>query len=448
MRAPTIIFLLLLSIGAWGQSGILETYIQEGLEKNLSLQREQLLWDEQHLKVEEARGNYFPTVSFNATYLRALGGRSFEFPIGTLFNPIYSSLNELSGRSSFPTDAENQVFPITPNNFYDVQLFITQPIYNPAIYYNYKAQQELLSVQEVQIETRKADLRQQIAVAYFNFLKTFAVLEIYDSTEVQLEEVLRFNQALVKHDKATADIVATVEFELENLKSQRVETQKDQAVARAFFNTLLHKELDAEIEIDDSLIRFTNEDAPLSPMIDQALSQRTEPEQLQQAIKANQVLTELERKSMLPTLGLSLSGGYQAEGIDLNSDNLIGTGALSLNWTLFEGQKRKKRIAQAQKRVEQLNSELEILKEQIQLQVIQAWNQERSARQKVEADRAALRSAEKSFNIINKRYRNQQALLVEYLDARTRLINSRITLVLSAYDVHIRQAELKRAVAL
>ncbi|MEM6629501.1 MAG: TolC family protein [Bacteroidota bacterium] len=448
MKAPTLLFLLFYTMQVWGQSGILETYIQEGLEQNLSLQREQLLWDEQQLKVEEARGNYFPTVSFNATYLRALGGRTFEFPIGTLFNPIYSSLNDLSGNPSFPTDLENQVFPITPNDFYDIQFYVTQPIYNPAIYYGYKAQQELLSVQEAQIATRKADLRQQIAVSYFNYLKTYAVLDIYDSTKVQLQEVLRFNQALVKNDKATADIVATVEFELENLKSQRVETIKDQRVAQAFFNTLLHRELDTEIEIDESYSRFSDEEAPLSPMIDQALSTRTEPEQLQRAIKANQVLTELERKSMLPTLGLSLSGGYQAEGLDLNSDNLIGTGALSLNWTLFEGQKRKKRIAQAQKRVEQLDSELEILKEQIQLQVIQAWNQDRSARQKVEADRAALRSAEKSFNIIEKRYRNEQALLVEYLDARTRFINARVALVLSAYDVHIRQAELKRAIAL
>ncbi len=448
MKSLLKLCLVLFPLGLLSQGNPLEAYIQEGLEKNLRLARENLIWEEQQLKVEEARGNYFPTVSFNASYLRALGGRTFAFPLGSLFNPVYTSLNELSGSPSFPTDLADQEFQLTPNDFLDARLFISQPLYNPQIYYGYKAQQELLSVQEAQIQTFEADLRRDIIVSYYNYAKTHSVLEIYDSTQLQLEELLRFNRALVKHDKATEDVVATVEFELERLQSQRLETLKDQAVAQAYFNTLLHKELDSPIELTLSTIRGQGEDPSLNPLLDQALENRSEPLQLQRAIQANQVLTQLEQKSLLPTIGLELSGGYQGEGISLDSDKFIGTGAIGLNWTLFEGQKRKKRIAQAQNRTQQLQHELDILKEQIQLQVVQAWNQQRSAVQQWKADQAALRSARKSYHIIEKRYKNQQALLVEYLDARTRLVQSRISVALSNYDVLIRQAELDRAIAL
>ena len=440
--------LLLIPLTLWSQDPVLEAYIEEGLAQNLGLSRENTIWEEQQLKVEEAKGNYFPTVSFNASYIRALGGRTFAFPLGSLFNPVYTSLNEISGTPTFPTDLEDQEFQLTPNDFLDARFFITQPIYNPQIYYGYKAQQELLSVQEAQIQTVQDDLRKDISVSYYNYAKTRAVLDIYDSTEVQLRELLRFNKALVKHEKATEDIIATVEYELERLQSDRVGTLKDQAVAQAYFNTLLHRPLNEPIEIGISSSQVRSQDPALTPLLGQALENRSEPLQVQRAIQANQVLTQLEQKRMLPTIGLELSGGFQAEGITLESENFLGTGAISMNWTLFEGQKRRKRIAQTQNRTQQLKQELEILQEQIQLQVIQAWNQQRAAVSKWEADRAALRSARKSYSIIEKRYKNQQALLVEYLDARTRWVQARIAVAIADYDVLIRQAELDRAVAL
>ena len=440
--------LLFIPLALWSQDPVLEAYIEEGLAQNLGLSRENTIWEEQQLKVEEARGNYFPTVSLNASYIRALGGRTFAFPLGSLFNPVYTSLNEISGTPTFPTDLEDQEFQLTPNDFLDARFFITQPIYNPQIYYGYKAQQELLSVQEAQIQTVQDDLRKDISVSYYNYAKTRAVLDIYDSTEVQLRELLRFNKALVKHEKATEDIIATVEFELDRLQSNRVETLKDQAVAQAYFNSLLHRPLDEPIEVGISSSQMRSQDPALNPLLNKALENRSEPLQVQRAIQANQVLTQLEQKRMLPTIGLELSWGFQAEGITLESENFLGTGAISMNWTLFEGQKRKKRIAQTQNQTQQLKQELEILQEQIQLQVIQAWNQKRAAVSKWEADRSALRSARKSYSIIEKRYKNQQALLVEYLDARTRWVQARISVAISDYDVLIRQAELERAVAL
>ncbi|MEO0471902.1 MAG: TolC family protein [Bacteroidota bacterium] len=440
--------LLLLPLWTFGQGGVLERYVDEAFAQNLGLGKAQTDLEVQRLKVEEAKGKYLPTVSLNASYLLATGGRGLNFPVGTLFNPVYSTLNQLTGENQFPTDLEDLDIQFTPTDFYDVRLFVSQPLFNPAIYLNHKAQQELISVQEAKIEVAKAELRKNVAVNYYNYLKTFDVLRIYDSTEVMLEEVLRFNRKLVENDKATADVVATVQFELDKLQSDRVNILKNQQVVQAYFNTLLHRPLDSPIEIDPQLKEQAQPLSSLEELQGRAESGRQELAQLQAAIQANQYITTLNRRSMLPSLGLEISGGYQGEGVSFANDQRLGTIALGMNWTLFEGKQRKSRVAQSRLQSRQLQSDLEMVKEQIQVQVIQSWHGFKAAESKLLSERSALVSAEKSFQIVNKRYKNQQALLVEYLDARTRYTNARIALSLAEFDLLISQAELKRAVQL
>lgn len=69
--------------------------------------------------------------------------------MGDLLNPVYATLNQLTGTSSFPQIANvNEQF--LPNNFHETKLRVIQPLFNPEIYFNYKAQKELTTVQQAQ----------------------------------------------------------------------------------------------------------------------------------------------------------------------------------------------------------------------------------------------------------------------------------------------------------
>ena len=85
-----------------GQPTILESYVAEGLENNLALQRKQLGYEKSLAALKEAKGLFMPAVSFNATYTLAYGGRAIQFPIGDLLNPVYSTLNQLTESQNFP----------------------------------------------------------------------------------------------------------------------------------------------------------------------------------------------------------------------------------------------------------------------------------------------------------------------------------------------------------
>lgn len=426
------------------QSSNLEKYIQQGLQQNLQLQKNNLAVEKQTYKVKEAKSSRLPVVTFDPSYILALGGRRLEFPIGDLFNPAYQALNELTQTSDFPTDLANLDEQLTPNNFHDTRVYASMPIYNPAIYYNLKAQEQLISVEQAKINAYEVELKKEIKVAYYNYFKTFEVLKVLEASEKLLKEVYRFNQKLVKYDKATIDVLSGVKFEIAQLNSNRANVINQQIVAKAYFNSLLNRNFDTAIAKDEPM-RLSKNTKKITQLRKQALNKRPELNQIQEAIKATKIVTEIKEKNLLPTVGVQASAGFQGNGYKFK-DQSVGTIALGAKWTIYDGKKRKYQIEQSKIETQELEQEYTLIRQQIELQVVNAWHTLQAAEQKVVANQAAVESATTNFNLINKRYKNEKAILIELLDAQTKLVNAQIQLSIAQYDVLIKEAELERAV--
>ncbi|MEM8526979.1 MAG: TolC family protein [Bacteroidota bacterium] len=443
-----IILLIAFSISSLqAQQSILYQYIEQGLSSNLNLIKEQIALSQQQAKVDEAYGNFLPKVTLQADYLLAAGGRDIAFPIGDIMNPVYGTLNQLTGENRFPTNLENVNEQFLPNNFHDTRLVITQPLFNSTIYFNHKAQEQLVSIQDAKIEAYKAELKSEIKQAYYNYLKTARVLAIYDSTEVLLKELLRTNKKLVKYDKATEDVIYSVEYELQKLESDKANILQQRVLAKTYFNTLLNRALDAEIEEDLSIRSQDIQQLEVGNLLNTALQNRAEIKQIERGILAGQIAEELERRNNLPTVGLQVQAGFQGFGYTFEDQAYVTLG-FGLQWNIFEGKQKQHRLQQSQLETKKLQQDLAIVKQQIALQIREAWYGVQAAQQKLQAERAALTSAEKSFRLIQKRYVADQAILVEYLDARTKMTNARIAVSVSEYDVLIQRAKLERSLAL
>jgi len=114
------------------QSSILQSYINQGLESNLSLKQENLELQKALKSIDIAKSNLFPKISFSPNYTLAAGGRRLDFPIGDLLNPVYSTLNQLTKTNNFP-QVENVSQLLAPNNFHETKFVIQYPIFNPDI---------------------------------------------------------------------------------------------------------------------------------------------------------------------------------------------------------------------------------------------------------------------------------------------------------------------------
>ena len=110
-RRCLISLLLLFSATAAGEEDILKNYIKEGLVSNLALQQQAFDLQKSLKALEEARGLFLPSLDLIARYSRAQGGRSIEFPVGDIINPMQETLNQLLQEQVFPANIENVSIP-------------------------------------------------------------------------------------------------------------------------------------------------------------------------------------------------------------------------------------------------------------------------------------------------------------------------------------------------
>jgi len=444
----TALCLILLPIGILNaQSTVLERYIQEGIKSNLQLQQEELNYERRVEDLELARALFMPQLGVNASYSFANGGRKISIPIGDLLNPVYSTLNGLTGTSAFPM-VENQSTQFLPNNFHDTKLRVIQPIFNPDIYFSYKAQKDLVSVQQAQKNAYENDLKYNIASSYYQYLETEASLKILYQTRSILQELLKINQRLVSNEKATKDVVLTTDYELDKLDQQLADAEKNNAVARSYFNFLLNRDLSMDIEQDTVFINRVTTTYDLQELKTTALDNRQELKQTQGGLDATNEFTTLNKASMvLPKISVVGDAGYQGYYYKFNNDQRYWLVQFSLTWDIFKGGEKRARVQQAKIDYRIAENRMEQLKKQIELQVIQSYHELEAAQRSFATSLSGVKSTERSFQIIRSKYAEGQAIMLEYLDAENKLTTARLTQVINTYELLRREAALQRTIA-
>ena len=182
-----IVILSGLALGAAGQEEALDNYVDEGLKNNLALKQKEVSYQKSVEVLKQARALFFPDISLNARYTAAEGGRIIEFPVGTMLNPVYQSLNYLLGQDLFP-DIENMEFGFYRPTEHETKVRLAQPIIDTKIIYNQRINKELSNAIRADAGAYKRQLVAEIKTAYFNYQKTVSLLQLVDDTRELLVE--------------------------------------------------------------------------------------------------------------------------------------------------------------------------------------------------------------------------------------------------------------------
>ncbi|MBS1508859.1 MAG: TolC family protein [Bacteroidetes bacterium] len=432
------------------QGTVLEKYIQEGLKNNLQLQQEQLNYERSIENLAQAKALFLPYLSANGSYQLADGGRKITIPVGDLVNPVYNNLNQINAvlnpsAPKYPTIA-NQTTNFLATNFHDTKVRLIQPIFNPDIYFNYKAQKELITVQQAQKKAYENQLKYEIVSAYYQYLQSDEAVKILKNTHATLEELLKVNISLVANAKATKDVVLSTEYELGKIEQQIAENEKNNEVAQAYFNFLLNRELSSSI-LKDSTLTFAKESSgEISSLTNTALQQRQELQQVQNGLRASEQLISLNKGSALPRVNVVGDAGYQGFNYTFKSDQQYWLVQFGLTWDIFKGGEKRAKTQQARIDYQVMENKMEQLKKQIELQVIQAHYELRAAQQSYETSRSGVRSTERSFQIIQAKYKEGQAILLEYLDAQNKYTTAQLTHSINQYEVLRKSAALQKTI--
>lgn len=448
-RALQGLALCLSTTTALAQSVILETYIHQGLEANLQLRNSDLAVARSLEDIRQAKGLSLPSAGMEATYTRASGGRRIEIPVGDLVNPVYLTLNQLTQSNQFP-QINNVREQFLPDNFHDTRLRIVQPLFQTEIRF-----QKLLSEQAADIPaaTRAAlahQLKYDIKTAYFQYLQSLEALGIFQSAIGVVEAQLRVTRALQAQEKVTRDAVLNVEYALSKVETERTNAQKQVALSAAMFNFRLQRNLTDSIMVDSTLWQSPPPPLPaLDTLFATALRQRQEPNQIAAASRVNATLQDMQEQSRkLPSLALALDAGAQGFGYTFGSDQWYALAAVQLNWPLFKGFRRSSEAQETRIAGMELANQAVLLQQQIQLEVLAAQFELDAAQQALIQANKAVDAAVAAFQIVNRKYEQNQALQLEWFDAQNKVTAAAISRSLAHLEIHIRHAHLMKAAGL
>ena len=428
---------------------VLDNYIKSGLDNNLALNQKLSSYEKSIHALKEAKGLFLPQISINARYTVAKGGRII--PVGDLVGSIVNNLNNLNdlvlGSTTDYTELTSQEFQFFRPKEHETKISIIQPLFNPQIYYNNKIKNYLVKAEKADAETYKRYLVSEIKTSYYNYLKSMQLNQLIDNTRRLLEENVRVNKSLYENDKVTIDHVFRSEAELSKLDQQKAAIIKQQQLATSYFNFLLNRQYDSEIIIDTSELiaghLYTFEESSLN-----ALKKRDELERIRSYINAAENNYKINSYNKFPTLFGAVDYGFQGEKYRFTSDDDFILASLVLRWDLFKGFQNSAKIQQAKIEQEILSKQYKELELLIQLEVINAFYTLEAAEKEIFSISKQLESSKKAFKIINRKYAEGQASLIEYIDARTNMTNTEENLIIANYDYLIKYAEYERVTGL
>ena len=436
---------MLLSFGAFGQSEILNNYVQEGLKNSQTLKQQNFQLQKAVFALSEAKSLFKPNVNFNTTLSAAQGGRKIEIPLGDLVNPVYTTLNKLTQSNSFP-QIQNTSEQLVPRDFYDVRVRTTMPLINAELKYNQAIKQDQITMQQAEIQVYKRELVRDIKLAYINYLKATEAIKVYENALKILRESERVNESLIKNGSANPTVLVRTRNEISKIVAEFDNARGNQKNAAAYFNFLLNKDFTEKITLDSLSKNGLNSEL--------AEGHREELDKIQTGISINRQLLEINQSYKKFKIGASLDLGSQGRFAQIASadKNFFAPNAfvllgVSFDLPVYSFGRNQLKIKQSEMEIASLDAQLQQVRNQLDLQAELAKNSLNSAKEIYESKASQVSTAERYYRDMFRRYKEGNLNFIELLDAQTQITTAQLQQSISLYDVWIKWVELERAKA-
>ena len=374
-------------------------------------------------QIEEARAGRYPIVQF---------GETFALSNNPVF--VFGSLLEQGrfGAQNFDVNALNN--PDSLSNFRTSMTF-RLPIIDQRQSGTRINQAELGRQQsDIQTEIVRQQILLEVVKAYYGMLVAGAKKEAADEAATLAEaEVKRsrdmFETGLVVH----SDLLAA-EVQLAEFRQQQIQAEGDLIIAQAALNTTLGLAVDAPQNVAGELLEKGFNTVSREESVRIAMKHRPE---LAHARLAEQSASEGirgARGEFQPRVdvfgGFGVSGRNPAGG---SSDYTVGA---SVTFNIFDAG-RKSKLARANAALSSAAANQELVANQIRFEVVRAYQQYVSARERLKVASRVVEQAREALRIVQDRYQFGLTTITELLRAQTTFVRSRMTVLSARYDHYV-----------
>ena len=356
-------------------------------------------------------------------------------------NPVFvfGSLLEQGqfGAANFAIDSLNH--PDALNNFRS-SLTLRFPVFDQRATKTRIATAQIRQQQaDLQTNLVEQRLRFEVIKTYYGILLAQAKLKVAEEAVRTAEADVKRARDLVESGVAVLSDLLAARVQLSQFRQEEIQLRGEVATAVAALNAALGLPIETPQQPLGQLVdrRFTVE--AVEVLSSQALENR--PDYQRAVLSARETAERLSgaRGERLPRVDAFISAGVSTEHLTGGSGDYAAGASVSFN--VFDAG-RKPRIEQAKAAQSIANAEQEQLANQIRFEIVRAYQQYVTARERLEAVAEVSGQASETLRIVQDRYHAGITTVTELLRAETALVRARSDVLAARYDQYLSYANV------
>jgi len=377
----------------------------------------------QQARVGAARANLFPQLDLQSDYTRATSNFA---P-----NPQFRGLNQTTASES------NTSF-----NNYSASLSLQQRIFDfGKTGAEVKSARENLRGSSWDAETSLQTVVVNVKVAYFGLLEARHLVQVNEETVRQFEQHLEQTQGFYKAGTRARFDVTKAEVDLTNARLEFIKARNAEDVARITLANAMGVPDQPLGELEE-LLSFKKVEISEDQAIEDALKGRPELLSLSAQRRAAEASVSSAKRNYFPVLSGVADYTYRGQDFPLVWNWDVG---LNLTFPIFSGYLTQSQVAEARANLLVVGSNEEALRQNVILEIHQAFSNLKDAEERVQTSEVVVRQAEENFDLANGRFQAGVGTSVERTDAQVLLTNAKTSQIQALYDYRVAEARLLKA---
>jgi outer membrane protein TolC len=340
---------------------------------------------------------------------------------------------------------EDVKLKINRSNEFSAGAALSQVIFNPSVFYAIKGAKQYEELTDFVYDSSYQNIITQAKRLFYQGVLLEKVWEVRVSAEDSAHD--NYLDIKKKYDNGMVS-----EFQLLQAEVRWKNAIPDTSQARRDYELVLNnlKTLAGIPVREDLSLLVSMDDYPELPDsldLEAVLARRPDYNSLLIEEKLNETSVKANKSAYFPTLNGSLLGAYSAQSDEweLEQDNTVWSGSLTLSLPLFLGGSTRARVQQARIGLEKSQLRVAQARDDIYNEIASIYLWMKEARGRIESAEATLRSAERAFSIAETTSRSGLTTQLELKDARLGLDEASLNRYLAIYDYLAAYFEWERA---
>lgn len=325
----------------------------------------------------------------------------------------------------------------------NTSLQATQVLYSKSLLLALRQADTGKEIARLQLRSAQEDVVYNVSAAFYNAQTLAKQIAFLEGNLASLEKVTQTTRLLAEQQLATPVSVQRLQLQQENLHNQVQNLSDSYTQTLHLLQLLMGIPQTEEIRIDTAIR------VPGSVELAVAPAQRTELQLLDKQKGINLLEQQRISAEALPTV--AAFGSYSYAGFGKFGDNSLlkfypsSAVGISLQWNLFDGLGRRAKRAQKDLEFRQLENRQAFLRENIDMERANAWNNIISGQRALEASESSVQLAEKVLEQTSLQLREGLANITDLLNAENALREAQTNYLSALIKLRSAQLEMDKA---